>query len=395
MNATLNRRQFLALTGGVFATAISPARRSLLSFPSGGEQPLRMYVGTYTGGESKGIYHCSFDPASGRIQVLGATGSIVNPSFLAGDARGRYLFAVSETAEFGGKPGGSVHAFAVDRNSGTLTHLNSQPSHGADPAHLSIDGRGRFLLVANYTGGNVCAFPVQEDGHVGPLVSSVQHVGKGPDPKRQERPHAHSVILDHANRRAFAADLGIDRVMVYAFNRDTGALAPAEQPEIVMKPGAGPRHMDFSPDGKTLYVVNELSSTVTALSYDVESGSLKELQTVSTLPASFREENTCADIHVHPTGRFVYASNRGYDSIAVFAVDKPRGKLRLVQHQSTLGKSPRNFALDPAGRFLLAANQRSDSIVVMKIDEAEGTLTATQDVTSMPSPVCIRFMPEG
>lgn len=353
---------------------------------------MRFYVGTYTGGGSEGIYHCMFDPATGTIGILGATGGITNPSFLAADPRGRYLFAVSETAQFGGEPGGSVHAFAVDSDTAGLRHLNMQPSNGADPAHLSIDARGRFVLVANYTGGNVCVFPVRDDGRLDPIVANVQHAGKGPNPKRQERPHAHSVMLDPANRRAFSADLGIDRVMVYSFNRDSGALAPAEQPAVSMTPGAGPRHLDFLPDGTRLFVVNELSSTVTVLSYDVETGSLSEVDTVSTLPASFTAENTCADIHVHPSGRFLYASNRGHDSIAVFGVEHISGRLRPLQHQPTLGRSPRNFSIDPTGRFLLAANQRSGSIVVMRINQDDGTLAPAGASVEVPSPVCIRFM---
>ena len=235
-------------------------------------------------------------------------------------------------------------------------------------------------------------FPVHDDGRLGPAVSNVQHVGKGPDPKRQERPHAHSVTLDPANRRAFAADLGIDRVMVYSFDRTTGALAPAEQPEIRMRPGSGPRHLDFSPDGQRLFVVNELDSTLAMFSYDVGSGALSELDTVSTLPASFLDANTCADVHVHPSGRFVYASNRGHDSIAVLGVEDARDKLKPLQHQSTLGKSPRNFSIDPTGRFLLAANQRSDSIVVMRINQNDGTLAPAGASATVPSPVCIRFM---
>jgi len=214
------------------------------------------------------------------------------------------------------------------------------------------------------------------------------------NPKRQERPHAHSVILDPANRRAFSADLGIDRVMVYTFDPDSGALAPAEQPEAVMAPGSGPRHLDFSPEANMLYVINELNSTVTVFSYTNSTGSLAEVHSVSTLPSSFKGENTCADIHAHPSGQFVYASNRGHDSIAVFAVELSSGKIRTLQHQSTLGQSPRNFAIDPTGRFLLAANQRSHSIVVMRINQNDGTLAPAGDRAEIPSPVCIRFLPE-
>jgi len=391
---SLNRRRFLVLTGGAVGAALWPSRQSLLSFPRGVSKPMRFYVGTYTGGESKGIYQCSFDPLNGSITVLGATGDITNPSFLAADPRGRYLLAVSETSEFEGKPGGSVHAFAVDRTSGGLTHLNAQPSHGADPAYICIDKRGRFALVANYTGGNVCAFPVREDGRLDPLVANVQHVGKGVNPRRQERPHAHSVILDPANRRAFSADLGIDRVMVYTFDPDSGALAPAEQPEVVMAPGSGPRHLDFSPDAHMLYVINELASTVTVLAYNYATGALAEIHSISTLPSSFKGENTCADIHAHPSGRFVYASNRGHDSIAVFAVEPSSGKIRTLQHQPTLGQSPRNFAIDPTGQFLLAANQRSHAIVVMRINQNDGTLAPAGERAVIPSPVCIRFLPE-
>jgi 6-phosphogluconolactonase len=356
---------------------------------------LRFFVGTYTGGASEGIYACTFDPVGGGIRILGATGGIEHPSFLAADPGGRLLFAVSETGEYEGKPGGSVHAFAVEATGGRLTHMNARPSHGADPAHLSVDAAGRFVLVANYGGGNVCVFPVLPGGRLGGVVASVQHAGSGPDPKRQRGPHAHSVILDPSNTRAFAADLGIDRVMVYTFDRSSGALTPAEQSAIAMRPGAGPRHLAFSPDGRRLFVVNELDSTVTALSYDAGSGALSVLGSASTLPGGFAGANSCADIHVHPSGAFVYASNRGHDSIAVFRVEDRSGALRPVQHQSTLGTSPRNFAIDPSGRFLLAANQRSDSIVVMHVDADDGTLTPAGVTASIPSPVCIRFMPGG
>jgi 6-phosphogluconolactonase len=390
---TLTRRRFLALTGGAIGAAFTPAARSAFSFPSGVTGSKRFYVGTYSDGASKGIYRCAFDPEDGTIEVLGATGGVTNPSFLAIHPRGSHLFAVGETAEFAGLPGGSVHAFRIDGQGGGLTHLNSQPSHGPDPAYISIDARGRYVLVANYSGGNVCVFPVRMDGRLDTVVANVRHTGSGPNPKRQERPHAHSVILDPANRRAFSADLGIDRVMVYSFNRESGAVSPAAQPELRMKPGAGPRHLAFSPDGKRLFVVNELDSTVVVFSYDVDTGVLEELDSVSTLPDSFAAANACADIHVHPSGMFVYASNRGHDSIAVFRIDVASGKLTPVQRQSTGGASPRNFAIDPSARFLLAANQRSDSIVVMRINERDGTLAPTGATASIPSPVCIRFMP--
>jgi 6-phosphogluconolactonase len=350
-----------------------------------------MYVGTYTRGKSEGIYLCSMDAGSGAIVVKEAMKGIENPSFLAADPRQRFLYAVSETAEFNGLPGGSVQAFRIDPDSGRLSLVNARSSEGAGPCHLTIDKRGRWVLVANYSTGNLAVLPVRDDGSLGKATDVVFHRGASVNSARQQGPHAHSVTLDVANRYAIAADLGIDKLMVYHFDGDRGTLKPAAIPWIAVKPGAGPRHFTFHPDGTKAYVINELDSTVTAFSYERDHGVLKETQTVATIPGDVTGPNYCADIHVSADGRFVYGSNRGHDSIVVFAVEENTGLLTLLQHQPTGGKTPRNFAIDPAGRFLLVANQNSDSIVVFTIDQEDGLLAPTGIAAEVPTPVCIRF----
>jgi 6-phosphogluconolactonase len=348
-------------------------------------------VGTYTRGRSQGIYLLRMSPA-GEVSVSGLAAETVNPSFLALDASRRRLYAVNEIGDFQGTSSGAVTAFEVDPVGGGLRALNQQPSHGGAPCHLVVDGGNRFVLVANYSGGNAVVLPIRPDGSLGEAVSVVQHAGSGPNPQRQQRPHAHSINLDSANRFAFVADLGIDRVMIYRFDGRTGTLSSAEPPSAGLEPGAGPRHFAFHPDGRRAYVINELNSTVTSFEYDAGAGALIRRQTISTLPAGFQGSNNCADIHVHPSGRFVFGSNRGHDSIVVYGIAPADGTLSPVQHQSTLGRTPRNFAIDPAGRFLLAANQDSDSISVFSIDLESGMLAPTGQIVDVPAPVCLKFV---
>lgn len=384
----IHRREFI-----VAASLISlhiPLRSQMTSAPSKPKQ-LLLYIGTYTSGQSKGIYTHRFDLDSGALTPLSATSGIVNPSFLAVDSKRRYLYAVNEIDEFEGKPGGAVSAFATDQKSGALRFLNQQPSRGAAPCFVTVDASGKYILTANYTGGSVIVLPVGKDGTLGEATDFVQHVGSGPNVDRQTKPHAHSIILDQANAHAYAADLGLDKLLIYDFDKKRGKLTPHDPPFASVKPGAGPRHFTFHPSQKYAFVINELDSTITAFTFDPKSATLKEIHTVSTLPPEFKEENSCADIHVSPSGKFLYGSNRGHDSIVVFQINETNGRLTFVQHESTQGKIPRNFAIDPTGAFLLAANQDSDSIVTFRLDPVTGRLTPTGQVTDVPSPVCLKF----
>ncbi|MEE9168681.1 MAG: lactonase family protein [bacterium] len=349
------------------------------------------YVGTNTSGKSEGIYICSMDTDSGAIKLKSLTRGVINPTFLAVDQRQRYLYAVNEIAGFEGQPEGTVSAFRIDKQTGELDFLHRQPSGGASPCHLVVDKSNRFLLVANYSGRSVAVFPIQHKGSLGAPTDVVQHRGSSINPKRQQGPHPHSVILDAANRFAFVADLGTDKVMIHRFDSKRGKLTLGTKPWVQVKAGAGPRHFVFHTDGKRAYLINELDSTLMAFDYDASSGDLRETQTISTLPAGFTRENYCADVQVALSGRYIYGSNRGHDSIVVFAVDDHSGKLSAVQYQSTQGKTPRNFAIDPTGRFLLVANQNSDAIVVFAIDPETGKLMPTGHDEKIPVPVCLQF----
>jgi len=356
-----------------------------------------VYVGTYTqalphvDGKAEGIYVFTLEPASGALNLVGVTPGVVNPSFLALDPTGRFLYAVNETSETDGQPTGGVSAFAIDPTTRLPRFLNRQSSHGTDPCHLTVDRTGRFVVVANHGSGSVACYPIQADGSLGPASDVVQHAGSSVHPQHQRGPHAHSANLDPTNRFVLICDKGIDKVMVYRLDPSKGKLVPSDPPFALARPGSAPRHLAFHPTRPFAFVINELASTLTAFGFDAETGALHEIQTVSTLPPGYAERNSTADVHVHPSGRFVYGSNRGHDSIASFAVDQRSGRLTPLGHQSTQGAVPRNFAIDPSGTLLLAANQNSDSIVAFRIDPVNGALTPTGAVTEVPTPVCITF----
>jgi 6-phosphogluconolactonase len=354
-----------------------------------------VYVGTYTGGKSpsEGIYLFELELADGRLIPRGVAGRSKDPSFLAIHPSGRFLYSVNELGELNGRPGGGVTSYAIDRLTGGLTTLNQQASAGAGPCHLTVDRTGKVVLVANYGSGSVAALPIQENGSLKPASSAIQHEGQGTDPSRQEGPHAHSINVDTANRFAIAADLGLDRVFVYKLDAEHGSLAANDPPAVSIAPGSGPRHFAFHPGGRFAYVINELANTITAFSYDADKGVLTQNQTITTLPAEYSGRSYTAEVQVHPSGKFVYGSNRGHDSIAVFSVDESSGKLSLVEIEPTQGKNPRNFAIDPTGSYLLAENQDSDSIVVFKIDTDSGKLEPTGTKVIVPMPVCIKMMP--
>ena len=379
-----SRRQFLRV-GGIGLLGTMASRTHAWS-----NESLIMYVGTYTSGKSEGIYGYHFNPESGKLTRFTSIGSI-NPSFLAIDRTKRYLYAVNEVGQYAGKPGGAVSAYKIEPGTGNLYLLNEQATQGADPCYLSIDNKKSTLFVANYTGGSISVMQLRSDGTLGLVMDLEQHQGSGPK-EQQKGPHAHCIILDRLERHALAADLGIDKVMIYKFDRVYTKLTPAKQPFAELPAGAGPRHLTLHPGGKFLYVINELDSTMTAFRYDELNGTLTHIDTVSTLPSDFSGVSYCADVHVSPSGRFLYGSNRGHNSIVVFEIDSLNGKLKLVQHVSTQGNWPRNFTLDPSGRFLLVANQRSDNVVTFAVDTSTGRLTPADFIEEIPSPVCLRFL---
>ena len=352
-----------------------------------------VYIGTYTNKGSEGIYLCRLDAAAGKLTEPGLAAKAPDPSFLAIHPDGRHLYAVSEIFNFEGKKSGAANAYALDPHTGSLTLLNKVSTVGVGPCYVTVDKSGRDVLVANYGSGSVAAMPIKQDGSLGEASAFIQHAGSSANPQRQKQPHAHSINLSPDNRFAIAADLGLDQLLVYRFDPAKGSLTANDPPFARVNPGAGPRHFDFHPDGKFAYVINEMGSTITAFTWDAARGVLTEIQTISTLPDGFSGRNDTADIHVHPTGKFVYGSNRGHDSIAVFSVDEAKGTLTPVEYVPTQGKVPRNFGIDPTGSILIAANQNSDNLVVFRIDTKTGKLSATGQSLQLSRPVCVKFVP--
>jgi 6-phosphogluconolactonase len=368
---------------------------------------LLVFVGTYTDpilfgtgkvleGKGEGIYVYKMNSASGAMELINKKTGVTNPSYLSFEPARRWLYAVNELKVFEGDPTGTISAFAVDTQTGGLKFLNRKPTRGTDPCHLTVDKTGSFVLLSNFMSGSVSVLPILDDGRLGDPSAFIQHHGSSVDPNRQQGPHAHAVTLDESNRYAFVPDLGIDRVMVYNFDASRGRLGPDPIIQVPVKPGAGPRHMVFHPNGVWAFLINELNSTIVAFLYKPDSGELTEIQTASTLPPDFNGESTCADIHISPSGMFVYGSNRGHDSIVIYKIDPHSGKLNYIAHESTRGHTPRNFAIDPSGTFLLVANQDSDTIVTFRIDPLTGDLQSTGQVTRVPTPVCIKMIaPDG
>ncbi len=354
-------------------------------------EPIRFGTGRVLQGKGDGIYVFRMDAASGALEPVGQTTGVANPSYLAFDATQRFLYVVNELKSYQDRPTGTVSAFAVDAATGELAFLNKQPTHGTDPCHVVVDTPRKHVFVANYMSGSVCVLPVRDDGSLGDACDFIQHLGAGIDPFRQNGPHAHSVTLGRANRTAFVPDLGLDKVFIYRFDATRGMLEPNGAPWIKLRPGAGPRHIALHPGDRFAYLVNELNSTVAVLACDRRTGGLREQQIVPTLPDGFCGASTCADIQISPSGRFVYASNRGHDSIAIFRADRRTGHLSRVEHTSTDGKTPRSFCIDPTGRFLIAANQDSDALVTFRIHAPSGRLRPTGHAAHVPTPVCVKF----
>lgn len=354
--------------------------------PAAGEHTLA-FVGTYTEKTgSKGIYAFDFDPATGMLAARGVVAETPNPSWVTVHPNGKYVYAANEAGRKS-----TITALSVDPKAAKFTQLNQVSAAGSDPCHLSLDKTGRYLFAANYGSGNVVVFPIQADGKLGEHTAAVKNTGtNGPNKGRQEGPHAHWVQPSPDNRFVFVSDLGLDAILSYRFDAAKGTLTPNDPPATKLAPGAGPRHAAFSPDGKFFYVVSELNNTVTAFSYDAAKGAFHELQALSTLPQGFHGRNDDAEITVHPSGRLVFASNRGHDTIAVFKVDPATGKLTSAGEYPTGGKEPRHFTLDPSGKFLLAENQNTNSIVVFRVDLTTGALSQVSKV-DVPSPVCLAF----
>ena len=357
-----------------------------------------VYVGTYTGGggkdKSQGIYLMELDLRTGTLSSPRVAAASTDPSFLAIHPSRKFLYSVNELSEVNGQRGGGVSAFSIDPASGMLSPLNQQSSVGEGPCHLVVDRSGTNVLVANYNSGSAACLPIEADGRLRPASSFIQHKGSGANPERQDSPHAHSINLDAAGRFAVTADLGLDKVFIYSFDATQGKLAPNEPAFAKVAPGSGPRHFAFHPNGRFGYVINEIANTVTAFTYDSDKGALTEIQTISTLPADFKGQSYTAEVQVHPSGKFLYGSNRGHDSIAIFTIDPSTGKLTTVGFEPTQGKNPRNFAIDPTGQYLLAENQDSDTIVVFRIDPQTGALRPTGQTVKLPKPVCIKMIPK-
>lgn len=370
---------------------------SLLAQPTAfasDQKEMLVYFGTFTKSGSKGIYLSRLNLASGKLSQPELAADIGACGFLAIHPNKKFLYSVGDLKIRADKPAGGVNAFSIDPQNGKLTFLNQQSSGGRGPAHLTVDHKGKTVLVANYGGGSVAALPIKANGQLAEAGSFIQHTGSSVHPSRQKQPHAHVVQVSPDNRFAFVADLGLDKVLIYKLDAAKRSLVPNDPAFVSVPPGAGPRHFSFHPNGKFAYVINELDCTVTAFDYNKKLGALTPVQTLSTLPTGQKLESnfSTAEVLVHPNGKFLYGSNRGLDTIAVFTVDRKTGKLELIQNEPTQGNIPRNFNIDPTGKFLLAANQNSDNVVVFRIDPKSGRLTPTGNQISVPMPVCVKFL---
>jgi len=387
-----SRRDFLKVTGlTAFGLAL---HNDAIGHILPDDDELTLYIGTYTSGSTRageGIYIYRMNEKTAELSHFKTVTGVADPSFLTFDPKRRHLYAVNEVEQFEGKSSGSVSAFSVDKKTGDLNLLNRQPTSGAAPCHLIVDEEGKYVLVANYTGGSVAVLPISDGGSLGMTTSFMQHEGSSVNKDRQSGPHAHCIVLDKRNNYAFAVDLGLDKILVYKFNEKTGRLERNDFASVDVSPGDGPRHLSFHPDGKFAYVINELSNTIIAFEFDKDSGRLKHLQTVSTLPVGFSGKSWTAEVVISPSGKFLYGSNRGHDSIVSFAINQKTGMLSLIEHVSTQGKHPRHFAIDPNEKFLLVANRDSDSVVSFRIHRDTGRLEPTGQVTKVPKPVCLLF----
>jgi 6-phosphogluconolactonase len=353
-----------------------------------------VYFGTYTKAPSKGIYRARLNVTTGALSPAEVAAEMKDPSFLALHPNRKFLYAIEESSDPKRTPDRGVSAYAIDAKTGALTLLNTQSVGGPGPCHLAVDRDAKCVLVANYSGGSVAAIALQADGKLGAVGSFLQHTGSSVNAARQKAPHAHGIYVSPDNRFALVPDLGIDRVLVYRLDAAKATLTAHDPAGAALPPGSGPRHLTFSPDGKFVYVINELVCTMAVFKWDAAKGTLTDIQNISTLPAEdpFKPGYSTAEVFAHPNGKFLYGSNRGHHSIVVYAIDAATGQLTQIQNQSTLGKTPRNFALDPTGSWLLAENQDSSTVAVFKIDAVTGKLTPTGAPVDVPTPVSAVFM---
>jgi len=359
-----------------------------------------IFVGTYTEnikfgtgaileGKGEGIYVLTFDPSSGKLEHYRTFKGIVNPSYLCLSSDNRFLYAVNELKQYEGKASGSLSAFEINREDVSLRLLNRQPTQGTDPCHVCLDKNEKYVFVSNFMSGSICSFPVLENGSLGESLQFFQHSGSSKDPVRQTGPHAHSLSFDKNNQYAFVPDLGIDKVVVYKYDPATGLLKEGLALNHAVAPGFGPRHFTFHPNGRFAYLINELVSTITVFQYNEENGCLTELQTVPTVREGFEGKNTCADIRIGLSGKFLYGSNRGENSIVIYGIDEESGRLSYAGHSDSGGRTPRNFSIDTSGAYLLAANQDSDNISVFRIETQTGSLSLISSL-DIPTPVCVK-----
>ena len=345
-----------------------------------------VFIGTYTRRKSVGVYVYTLDLQTGKLEYHSELENIEQPSFLSLSPDGQHLYVINELV-----PNGQISACAIDAANGKLELLNMQSTGGSSPCYVTVHPNGRFAMASNYLTGSVTVLALEAGGHLGAVIDKKQHEGSSVPPERQQAPHAHSLLLDTGGTFACAPDLGIDKIMIYRFDRETGHLTPGDQPWVEAEPGVGPRHLTFHPNGRLAYLINEIGSTMSTFAYDGD-GHFEQIQTLSTLPEDFDGINHTADVHVSPSGKHVYGSNRGHDSIVVFSIDEPTGMLERKQLASTKGRIPRNFAIDPTGALLLAANQETDSIVTFWRDDNTGLLTETGHAGEVSMPVCLKMI---
>jgi 6-phosphogluconolactonase len=359
-----------------------------------------VFVGTYTesikfgtgnilSGKGEGIYILRFDSSTGKLEHYRTVKGIVNPSYFCVRTHNRFVYAVNELKQYEGKASGSVSAFELNRKDMSLRALNTRPTQGTDPCHICLNNTETHVFVSNFMSGSVCVFPLRDDGSLGEASQFIQHAGSSKDPVRQTGPHAHSLTFDNRNQFAFVPDLGIDKLVVYRHDVATGRLMRGIAADYSLPPGSGPRHFTFHPNGRFAYLINELASAISVFQYAQETGGLMELQTVPTIQEGFKGDNTCADIHITPSGKFLYGSNRGEDSLVIYKIDEEDGHLSYIGHSGSGGRTPRNFAIDTSGRYLLTANQDSDTVVVFNIDMETGELSRIGGV-DIPTPVCVK-----
>jgi 6-phosphogluconolactonase len=389
-------KRFVILSLALFALMSglnAPVVQAEPSRPPGAAAKTRVYISTCSEHGPDGIYLAELDPVSGELRLVGLVAGLDKASFLALHPNHRYLYSTGEVDGSRDSTRGAVAAFKIDATNGKLTRLNHQSSTADGPHYLSLDRAGKCAFVANYHGGGIASLPIDAEGKLEPAASTILHHGSSVNIKRQAGPHPHGIDVDLTNRFVFVPDLGSDRVVAYRFDGEKGVLTPNHAGELTASPGAGPRHIAFHPNGKWAYVINELDSTLNALRYDSKAGVLARIETVSTLPAGNKEENITGEVVIHPNGKLLYASNRGHDSIAAFAIDEATGRLTPIGYYPAGGRAPRNFNIDPSGRLILSANLDSDSITVLRIDPATGKLSPTSHAIKVIQPYCIVFLP--